>query len=101
MISKFNGTCRYCKRATLAGRDHYDLDTKTGYHAHCEEAAESAPPGPAAFRLASDLGFIGPGEAVPGSWKVWDMSPLDRSPAAGRTRGETRERPEPTLFGEE
>ena len=57
MISKYPGTCRYCKLPTKANVDQYDLETKTGYHELCKEAADSRPDDEQ-YRLADRLGYI-------------------------------------------
>ena len=56
MISKYSGTCSYCSNPTKAGKDHYDLDSKQGYHAECREKAESEPT-PEQWELATRLDF--------------------------------------------
>lgn len=58
MISKYPGVCRYCKKPTLAGKDHYDLESKTGYHSKCQEDAENAPASQEQYELADRLGYV-------------------------------------------
>ncbi len=37
MISKYDGTCFYCKDKTKAGKDSYDLQKKISFHEACQE----------------------------------------------------------------
>lgn len=95
MISKFNGTCRYCKKPTKAGVDHYDLDAKTGYHEACKEEAESRP-SPEQFELAERLGFIQYDQDAPADGLLRRMLPRD-----GHQRpdeGSPSREPHPALF---
>lgn len=87
MISKYPGLCRYCKKPTLAEKDHYDLESKTGYHSQCQEDAENAPASKEQYELAERLGYKTERE-----WNVLLLPPeangdptfWDRSGASGR-----------------
>ncbi len=57
VISKYNGTCHFCKQATKAGTDTYDLDSKISYHEDCKEEFENQPPSREQFELAAALGY--------------------------------------------
>jgi hypothetical protein len=57
MISKYNGTCFYCKQPTKANVDEYELESKKSFHLACKEQDE-AKPAPEQFALAERLHFI-------------------------------------------
>lgn len=54
MISRYDGTCCFCGKKTLANVDEYDLDSKKSFHVECRD---NQPPGPESFKLADELGF--------------------------------------------
>ena len=58
MISKYNGICVFCKKPTAANVDHYDMDTKTGYHETCRDRYEQTTGREEAEALADLLGFV-------------------------------------------
>lgn len=62
MISRYNGTCEYCKRPTKASVDHYSLEEKISFHFACRNEAPDPPaaptPTPDAEELAERLGYV-------------------------------------------
>lgn len=100
MIAKYPGTCRYCGKAAKAGHDRYDIESKSSYHSDCKEAAENAPPGPAAFTFAEDLGFIQYDPAMGADGLLRRMSRPYRGPTTGRTESKTRRGSNTGLFEE-
>lgn len=63
MICAYSNLCSICKVRIPAKTDvHYDPDSKTIQHWDC---FENPRPGPDAFRLADELGFVGPEDVVP------------------------------------
>lgn len=80
MIARYPGVCMFCRNPIEVGVDIYDTEIKKAYHQACHEVQ---PPGPDAFRLAGELGFV-PHEdaairaAIP-AWRVrqdWLLRPL-------------------------
>lgn len=67
MISKYNGTCRYCKQPTKANIDHYELETKTGFHEKCQNDAEALS-AEDNIALAEHLGFVDYGDIESVKW---------------------------------
>lgn len=65
MISKFNGTCRYCEKPTLAGKDQYDLDDKTAFHQAC---FDNPPIPPELHEWAESIGFLTQQDAEQKDW---------------------------------
>lgn len=60
MISRYNGSCAYCKRPTKASVDHYSLEEKISFHYACRtnvEALDEATGTTDAEALAEALGF--------------------------------------------
>lgn len=60
MISRYNGTCAYCKKPTRGGVDHYSMEEKISFHFVCRTStAEPDPPTASteADALADKLGF--------------------------------------------
>ena len=57
MISKYNGTCVFCKNPTTANVDQYDMDTKKSYHEDCRDRYEQTTGREEANVLADRLGF--------------------------------------------
>lgn len=39
MITRFSGTCHYCKRPTRANVDHYSMAEKISFHYACRNEA--------------------------------------------------------------
>ena len=56
MISKYDGRCRYCKQATHAGVDEYDVETRQSYHVACQSQSQLLPIAEQ-HELAERLGF--------------------------------------------
>lgn len=68
MICTYSNLCRICKVRIPAKTDvHYD--GKAIAHWDCLDQEK---PGPDAFRLADELGFVGPEDVVPTeTWRTW------------------------------
>lgn len=54
MISKYPGTCCYCKLPTKAGVDEYEIESKASYHVECHENPK---PTPECYAIAARLGY--------------------------------------------
>lgn len=108
MIAKYPGTCMFCRKPIAVGVDTYDLEIKKSYHEACKE---NQPPGPEAYTLADQLGFVPHDEAsiraavadwhVRADWLLRNLPHADRGNSAGRLSAETSTRRQPDLFGEE
>ena len=59
MISRFPGTCAFCKQPTKAHVDIYDVDTKQNYHEQCKHAPDLFSQSEAEA-LATRLHFVSP-----------------------------------------
>jgi len=99
VISKFNGTCFYCKQPTKAGTDTYELDTKRSYHEACKEAAWSTPDAEQRA-LAERLGFCAIADIprMAERWVLWDLHKTDRGAAARREESAAYRGSNTTLF---
>lgn len=74
MIAKYSNLCRVCHDRIPAGEDvSYDADAKTIAHWTC---LENEPPDEKSYRLASELGFIGPMDKPNyAEWRLWRNQP--------------------------
>ncbi len=99
MIARWNSQCSLCNGLVKAGTDvHYDGEAKTTQHWPCYENPK---PGPEAFRLAEELGFIPYDQDMAVDGLLRRMLPRLRSVAAGRVEPQARRGSNPTLFSEE
>jgi hypothetical protein len=87
VIAKFPGTCSVCNGHIKIGSDiDYDSTTKTAKHPDCEPK-----PGPDAYRLAGELGFLSHADAVRCEWsKVFLLPHGVGSDSAGRVEPSAR-----------
>ncbi len=77
MIAKYHGRCTFCGKPIVVGVDQYDVERKESFHNDCKFGEESNP-GPDAFRLANELGFIGPDVPMPyAEWHLWRSQPVN------------------------
>ena len=65
MIAQYAANCRYCGRPIQAGRDEYDMDTKSSYHLEC---FENQPPSAEQRAIAAECSFLPHEEAMTASW---------------------------------
>lgn len=108
MIAKFPGRCMFCKKPIVVGVDTYDVEIKKAFHETCKE---NQPPGPEAYTLADELGFVSHNDAsihaALENWRLrdhWLLRPLFNAScgdSAGRPGTEAPARRQSDLFGEE
>ena len=86
MRAKYLGRCRYCGKPIEAGRDEYEIDTKTSYHIECHE---NQTPGPEEYERAHAIGFIAVDIDLPADGLLRRMSRPNSGVATGRAEPAT------------